>query len=188
MLNDVFMEVMVKKKKDNKDIMIIALLCVAALILSVFVLFLMLFLMSMGQNNPIASTMSSFGIFLLAGVWYGFYKLVGMRSVEFEYILTNSEMDIDKIMSKKSRKRIASFDFKSAEIVACVEDTMHNGKYKSNSEIEVIDARGDSQYNYVYFADVKIEDKQKRILFQPTSRMIESIKKFNPRNVFIYEG
>ena len=187
MLNDVFMEYMIKKKKDSKDIIFIVLLSVAAILLSLIILFFMIAFMGGGQNQ-LGSMFSSIGLLLVAGVWYGFYILVGMRSIEFEYILTNSEMDIDKIMSKKSRKRIASFDFKSAEIVACIEDSMHNAEYKNRKDIEVIDARGDSAYSKIYFADVKIDDKPKRILFQPTSKMLDSIKKFNPRNVFIYEG
>ena len=39
----------------------------------------------------------------------------------------------------------------------------------------------------IYFADVMIEGEQKRILFQPTSKMLDSIKRYNPRKVFIKE-
>ena len=43
-------------------------------------------------------------------IFLGAYKLYMMQSIEYEYIVTNSTMDIDKIIAKSSRKRIVSFD------------------------------------------------------------------------------
>ena len=183
MLNDVFMEYIVKKKKDQKDILIISALTLAALVLSIVLFFLMLIVSGAMQTGQ---GIFSIGFLLIAGVWYGYYLLVGMRNIEFEYILTNSEIDIDKIMSKKSRKRIASFDFKSAEIVACIKDNEHNAPYRNNTVTDVIDACGNKELTDVYFADVMIGDKTKRILFQPTSKMVEALWKFNPRAVKKY--
>ena len=39
----------------------------------------------------------------------------------------------------------------------------------------------------VYFVDYSQDSENYRVLFQPTSKMIESIKRFNPRNVFVME-
>ncbi|MDD6483521.1 MAG: hypothetical protein PUF72_02975 [Clostridiales bacterium] len=184
MMNDIFMEYMLRKQKDQKDIMIITGLAVLAVILSLVLIILMF---SVAAAMQTGQGIFSIGFLLLAGVWYGFYLLVGMRSVEFEYILTNSEMDIDKIMSKKARKRIASFDFKSAEIVACIDDNAHNADYRNKTVTDVLDVCGNKALSPVYFADVLMNDKPKRILFQPTSKMLETIRKYNPRNVFIFE-
>lgn len=40
------------------------------------------------------------------GSLYGGYILITNMSVEYEYIVTNGEMDIDKIIAKRRRKRL----------------------------------------------------------------------------------
>ena len=112
---------------------------------------------------------------LIAFAWYGAYLLMSMQNIEYEYILTNSEIDIDKIMSKKARKRIASFDFKEINICANINDNEHNHDYKNVT------------VSKTYFVDYSQDSENYRVLFQPTSKMIESIKRFNPRNVFVME-
>ena len=190
---DVFMEYLIKRKRDAKYNILSALLIFSALIVTIVLLFVTLALgMSMGSADngaaQFSSMFSGIGLLLIAGVWYGAYILINRRSIEYEYILTNSEMDVDKIMAKKRRKRMVSFDFKDAEIVADISDNMHNAEYKNAPEnIKVMDFTGNKSNGRIYFADVMIEGEQKRILFQPTSKMLDSIKRYNPRKVFIKE-
>ena len=47
-------------------------------------------------------------IIILAVAIYGTYKLISMLSIEYEYIYTNGEFDVDKIIGKSSRKRMVS--------------------------------------------------------------------------------
>ena len=112
---------------------------------------------------------------------------MSMQNIEYEYILTNSEIDIDKIMSKKARKRIASFDFKEINICANINDNEHNHDYKNVTVSKTFDVTGDKARGNVYFVDYSQDSENYRVLFQPTSKMIESIKRFNPRNVFVME-
>lgn len=189
---DVFMEYLIKRKRSAKDNVIVALLIVAALMVSL-VLFIALFIMSLSlagaqeQASQFSSLFLGLGLLLIAGVWYGAYILINRRSIEYEYILTNSEMDIDKIMAKKGRKRMISFDFKEAEIVANINDDMHNSAYKNSQDIKLQDFTGNKDNGNVYFVDISVEGERTRVLFQPTSRMMESIRKFNPSRVFIKE-
>ena len=179
MFSDVFIEQMVKKNFESKDWMIIAALGFAAVFLSILV-----FVLALG----ILPQLSTIGLLLIAGIWYGYYILVTRRRIEYEYILTNSEMDIDKIMAKRTRKRVASFDFKEAELVACVKDNSHNHVMKNaENNIKVLDYSGDSEHYDVYFADINLNGERRIILFRPTSKMLEGIKRFNPRNVHIME-
>ncbi len=54
-------------------------------------------------------------IFLgLAAFFYGLWLVTGM-GVEYEYIVTNTEMDIDKIIGKRKRKRMISIDLTRTE-------------------------------------------------------------------------
>lgn len=180
---DIFMEYLINRKKDVKDMVIISGLIAAGIVLT-FILVLVLLLFS---NVPMVG---SLGMLLIAGVWWGAYQLISRRNIEWEYILTNSEFDIDKIMAKKGRKRVLSIDFKEANLVASVEDAAHNYEYignQSSNNIKVMDFTGGKNVGATYFIDIAVNSERKFILFQPTSKMLEAIKKFNPRNVFIYE-
>ncbi|UKI37385.1 MAG: DUF6106 family protein [Clostridiales bacterium] len=48
---------------------------------------------------------SSFVLLIDAGVVYGAYILITHFNVEYEYILTNGDIDIDKIIAKKKEKK-----------------------------------------------------------------------------------
>lgn len=187
---DFYMEYMLKKKKDGRDIAIIAASVILAILLSI-VMFVVISATAYAlMGTQISSFAFSIGLVLIAFIWYGVYLVISSRNIEYEYILTNSEVDMDRIMSRKGRKRIASFDFKDAEIVANIEDNEHNFKYKNpENGIKVIDITGDKERGNVYFVDYFCGEKneKRRVLFQPTTKMIEAIKKVNPRNVFIYE-
>lgn len=182
MMSDLFMEYMVKRRYDTKDKVIVAALVFGGVILS-----LLIFLVAMYFTATGVSMAFSIALLVIAGIWYGVYILMGKRNIEFEYILTNSEIDIDKIMSKRGRKRVASFDFKQANLVASVNDNEHNHVYKNNNgSYKVLDfSANSSEMSDVYFVDINLEGERKIILFQPTQRMLDHIRVFNPQKVFI---
>ena len=53
--------------------------------------------------------LGSFGLLIVAAIFYGAYRLYMFFFIEYEYIITNGSMDIDKIIAKNSRKRLLSF-------------------------------------------------------------------------------
>ena len=110
---DIFYESIVRKKYEITDYLLAAAIAVAALILSMvlFVLILMF-----GQY------LSGIGLLLIVGVWWGAFRLIRGRSIEYEYILTNNELDIDKIIAQRGRKRLCSINFKEIEQCACISD------------------------------------------------------------------
>ena len=190
---DVFMEYLIKRHRDTKDYIIIGLIILGAIALSVVLLgalfVLSLSMSTMGENvAQFSSIVTSIGVLFIAGIWWLGVKLIRSRDVEFEYILTNSELDVDKIMSQKSRKRVISIDFKNIEIMANINDNDHNYGYINRTDnIRIYDVTGNKTNGNVYFVDTEIECENVRILFQPTSKMLDSIKKYNPGKIFIYE-
>lgn len=190
---DIFMEYLIKRHKDTKDYILTALIIMGAVVLSV-VLLIAMFVLSLSMSSAgqeagqFSSIVTSLGMLLVAGLWWGTVKLINYRSIEFEYILTNSELDVDKIIAKKGRKRVVSIDFKDIEIMANINDNEHNSEYKNKTEnVKVYDVTGNKANGNVYFVDTTIEGENARVLFQPTSKILESVRKFNPRNIFIYE-
>ena len=78
-------------------------------------------------------------------------------------------------------------DFKEINICANINDNEHNHDYKNVTVSKTFDVTGDKSRGNVYFVDYSQDSENYRVLFQPTSKMIESIKRFNPRNVFVME-
>lgn len=52
---------------------------------------------------------------ILCGAIYGAYWLISGMSIEYEYILTNGEIDVDKIIAQRKRKRLVTVSAKTFE-------------------------------------------------------------------------
>ncbi len=64
----------------------------------------------------LAIVFSFFSLILLVFVVLGgSVWLISNMDVEYEYIITNDEMDIDKIIGRRKRKRMITLDLRSAE-------------------------------------------------------------------------
>ena len=172
---DVIKEYIVKHKKTGKDTLmqfgVIFATFVACIIVSILTMIIF----------PILQSIS---IFLLVGVAYLGLRFLKNFNLEFEYIQTNNEIDIDKIIARSSRKRIVTIDFKNIEICAKVSDKEHKREYENTNILKTFDCTGDGG-DGVYFVDVPVDGGMNRILFQPPQSMIETAYKFNPRKVFI---
>ena len=169
---DIFCEYIVRHKKTAIDYLIIVGIEIAAVLLS--------FLILLFYNYTFG-----LGLLLIAAVWYGAYLVIRSRFVEYEYALTNNELDIDKIMAKKKRKRIITVDFKHIDICAAVKDSAYSSEFNNGQSItKTYDFSGLSEYE-VYFADFADSDGRTRILFNPTDKMKDSLRLINPRAVHI---
>lgn len=169
---DIFTEFIVKKKKETADYLIAAGLIFAALLLTFIFLF-----------TIVSKYLFGMGLLLAVGAWWGAIYLIRMRNVEFEYILTNAELDVDKIMARRRRKRVISVNFKEIEVCARIHDPDFKRQYDNKEGVTILNLAGDLAEENVYFADFSKDGAKKRILFQPNEKIIESVKKLNPRAV-----
>ncbi len=160
---DIFKEQILKVRKTPAEYILIAIIVIFAVVSSV-----LLFLYS--GKYP-------FFILLIVGIFYGSGKLLGMFSIEYEYIVTNSAIDIDKIISKSSRKRIASFE--SKDIIRCE---------KAVGTVPVTDATDrficcDKDDKNAYWILVNKNGKKTLIMFAPNEKIIEAIRLGAPKNM-----
>lgn len=88
---DTFVEQIVRKTKSAKEYGIIALTVLAALILTAALILFM---------PPL--------FVLVIAIGYGAYWLISSQNIEFEYSVTNGDIDIDQIIARRKRKRIVS--------------------------------------------------------------------------------
>lgn len=182
---DIFIEELVKKRKTGKDYAILAVLIFGGVIMSILLLVAILFgSMMLGEWGQITG---SIGMLLVAAVWYAVYIINNSRSVEYEYIVINSSLDIDKVMAKKRRKNVLELDIKDASVMACIDDEENNAVYKNiDRSVTVLDLSAKNPNLYTYFIDYTTDGNRQIVLFQPTSKMVEALWKFNPRAVKKY--
>lgn len=165
---DTFKEQLVRKMPDKNDqikkILIIFATCVLAVIC-----FLILF----------GSVYSFIGILLAAGVVYGGYYLLTSFLVEYEYILTNGDIDIDKITAQRSRKRLATIDLATATEFGEADGSL---SISPNETLIKADANDPNQRNYYVRANHKSLGAVVMI-FTPTEEMLELVKGSLPRKL-----
>lgn len=171
---DVYLEDLVKQKKTAKTYTLITLIILAAVILSVVLLFF----------SALLRSFAFIFLLLIAGVIYGAWFLIGTLRIEYEYIVTNGEMDVDKVMSQRKRKRLITVNLKSSELMAPV-----NGKFRHEFETKqvatTIDASVNKDQADAWFLIVNHPKKgMVKLIFTPNERIINSAKLVNPRNVF----
>lgn len=165
---DIFTEYIVKHRLEAKDVLI-----------QIGTGFLAMILTVLAFGLTAIPGISFLVTLIIAGIWYGAYWVIKSRYVEYEYILTNSALDFDKIMARSKRKRLLSLDLKEIEILAPV----NNDAYK-NQATKIYDCTGDGK-NGVYFIDFMGERGRERVLFQPSEKILDFAYKFNPSKIFI---
>ena len=110
---DVFTEYMVKKQKSGKDVFLQILCGVSAA--AVIVVALLLIPIVTLQFGQIGSMYTMLAPLIALGAGYGAWYLISSMNVEYEYILTNGEMDVDKIVARRRRKRMITVNARKFE-------------------------------------------------------------------------
>ncbi len=159
---DTFVEQLITIKKNFKTYLAYA--CITIVTLLIMALSLWIF----GKLAVVV-------VFL---VGYGAFKLYSMLNIEYEYIITNSTMDIDKIIAKSSRKRIVSFDIASVQRIEKYTGVLPHDIEKDC--IFVCNKTDDNTYILYYKQEGK---PQKAFVFAPNKKMIAGMKNFLPRHI-----
>lgn len=108
-------------------------------------------------------------LLLAAGaVWLSVYIMQGLN-VEYEYIVTNDDLDIDKITGKRKRKRLISVDLKSVdEFAPYLNDT------ELHSDVTVLAEDGTGIDMWYVFIETESTGKV-AIIFNPDERTRRNI-------------
>lgn len=161
---DTFFEQIVALRKNGKTFAVLAGIWLAAIFICGA---LFLFFRYIG----------AFFIFLIAGVIYGAVKLSGLLNVEYEYIVTNGTLDIDKIINKSSRKRVLTLELQTVSRI----EKYNPAQLKSVNPKEVViacDTEGKDAYLMVSSTEGKGTNY---LVFAPDERLRGAIVKFVPK-------
>lgn len=167
---DLFNEFIVERKKGAKDLMVIAAM-IAGVILLIFVL--MLF----------AQYLASFLLLLIVAVFYFLYIGISSMNVEYEYSVTNGELDIDKIIARRKRSKVISVHSRSFEYFAPYTPE-HKNTYEDSSITKRLDLTSNTGNERVYFAVYYKNNDKILFTFEPTQKMLDDFARYVPRRVF----
>lgn len=170
---DIFVEQIVKKESSGKDTVLKLLIGIGMAVLLAVCVFVTL-----------CTYWGSVAILVAFGICFGGYYLLTNFNCEYEYIVTNGEIDIDKIVAQ--RKRIRLITAKASTFEAF-------GEYKdapeAASDVTVVMATGineSSAETSVYYADFKHSSAGNvRLVFSPEEKVVEAISPFLPRQLKI---
>lgn len=161
---DTFFEQIIGIKKNGKSIVGVLGIWFLALLLSLTV-----FLFS--------GYLGAFFVLIIAGIIYGAYKLSSLFNIEYEYIITNGSMDVDKIVNKSSRKRVLSFELPN---VTRLEKYTPNILNNINAK-EVVFACNQNDDNAYLMVAEKDGGKASYLVFSPNDKIKSAIIKFVPK-------
>jgi len=168
---DTFKEQLVKRKKTAKDAAIKFCLIILVILLSL----------------PALYFLQAFGVLAIFALGFGAHFLMGFFNLEYEYIFTNGELDIDVIYNKSRRKRAMTIDMKSIEVFAHIDDTNH--AHAMNSAQEVRDFSG-GEHGPDTYAFLTIHDSKKvKVIVDPNEKMLKAFSTaISRRNFHLRSG
>ena len=167
-MSDLYIELLVKKKKTSTDTLLKALMIGVTVI---FVLGGILF-------NP---------IILIPAIVMGvvdYFKLPAL-DLEYEYLYVNGELDIDKIMSKQKRKRVGSYDMKKVELVA-PRKSHELDSFRNRKDLKVHDYSSMEENAKTFGMVINGEKGMELIYFDPNEAILKDMQRIAPRSVKLY--
>lgn len=170
---DTFLEYLMRKKPTGLDLLKQIGIVLAALVLCLLVLF----------GFPMISSFLNAYIFLaIAGVVYFALVLLRNFNLEYEYIFTNGDLDIDVVKARKTRKRMVSFNTKNIELMASDKNMTYKREFEG-AFAKKYDAVFDSAQGRVYHVIFSNNGERTLLTFQPPVKLLAAMQKMNPRLV-----
>ncbi|MDD3866498.1 MAG: DUF6106 family protein [Eubacteriales bacterium] len=167
-MNDTFIEKIVRRRKTSLDYLKIGGLILLALILFYLTL---LFAQYIGFLVPL----------VLVGLVYGLWFMISNMSKEYEYIVTNGDIDIDSIIARRRRKRVFSVRARDIEMMAPLDSDEYRQTMRSSPQLFDFTELKDKKENWFMLTEYK--GRRTVVLFEPDERMLVSMKRFNPSKI-----
>ena len=176
---DFFAEYMFRRMKTGMDKLLSVLYLLGALLLTALIAFIALFT---------GKFMVTVWFILVCAMWYFCYILIRRQSMEFEYIFTNGELEVDAIYAKSTRRTLVSV--RVTDIIHCAR--RDDARYEKNyddvpAHLLLINATSNAPGAKVYYADFMYNAERTRLLFEPNKKILDMMKKYNPKRIHIPE-
>ena len=164
-MNDSYTEWLVKRKAPAYNIIIKAVLIFLCLI------------------SAFLALTTVFGILVLTAVGAATYFIFQNLSLEFEYLLVNDQITIDKIMGRARRKKAWEGVLSEVQIVAPIDSYVL--KDYENPSMKILDFSSHIPHAKVYGMIHQGEGHTTKIIFEPNDRILQHIRQRSPRKVIL---
>ncbi len=162
--------------ENYKELLIRNKVRASGIVIRVLLVLLIVLLVFAGLMYPIF-------LLLAIGVGVGAYFAFMYTSVEYEYLILNKEISVDKIFGQSKRKNAEVLEMGRIEILAPATshelDSYHNNKVKTTDYSASADLDGMKLYEMYY-------EGNRRILLNLDAESVKMIKNYAPRKVFDY--
>jgi hypothetical protein len=156
-MGDVFKEQIIKRKPTLRDkVLRFFIIVIAALV------FLVVFFMLQG-----------IGVIIGFAVCFAAYMGMSYLNVEYEYVFTNGDLDIDIIYNRARRKRLFTGHVNNFEIMCHVEDKMHIGEFASAQETRDYSSGVVGPNTYAFLTTHN--SKRVKVIIEPNEKMLKAI-------------
>lgn len=162
-MSDTYVECLVKVKQSGAA----KFLKVLLIVLTVLCCLVMLFV-------PLA-----FLVAIAAGIGVYFVNLYS--DIEYEYLYLDKEINVDKVLARSKRKRVATFGVDRMEVFAPI-NSYHLDNFKKR-DVKVRDfSIGEVQQPDLRYA--MYYEGGEKIIFSPSENLVKALKNVAPRKVF----
>lgn len=161
---DTFCEQIVSIKKTGVAVALFLGLWFLAVLICVFA-----FLLFFGVNPAIPFLIS-------CGAIYGAYKISSLLNIEYEYIITNGTLDIDKIVNKSKRIRLTTVELGT---VSNLEKYNPQKNYGNDKSLPFACDKTDP--NAYFITAATQSGKVKSFVFAPNEKLQDAMVKFMPK-------
>ncbi len=124
--------------------------------------------------------------FVAIGGGYLVFILALYSNLEHEYIVTNGQLDIDRIYGKRRRKRFFSIDAKDIEILAPTSDSAYP-EYQKNSALKKLDLSSRSSERQ-WFLVGSYKGQRMLILVDGDQKVLEGLWRYSPSKIHYRPG
>jgi hypothetical protein len=130
--------------------------------------------------SPYLGAFNFLGVFIAAGAIYGAWVLITGMNIEYEYSLTNGELDIDTIIAQRKRKRLLSLKVRDVEDFGRYNAPEQEGKTYQTKIFACDHPLGEELW---YFVTQHREKGKTLVVFNASEKMLEGMKPFLPRSL-----
>lgn len=169
-MQDVFIEYLVKKQKTPATLLLKILVVLAAAVISFAAI---MFGGALGAFSIVAPL-------LAVGACYGAYYLITSMNIEYEYSVTNGELDIDQITAQRKRKRLVTVNCRDVEAFGKYKAAEHQGK---NYQTKVLACDYPDNPDLWYAAIRLKQSGLTLVVFNANQKMLDGMKPFLPRPI-----
>lgn len=162
---DTFVEQIIAKKKGGKEYAIIF-----GSIFGVLVVLALIFLF--------VPFLQFLFLFLVLGAGYGLWWLITSQNVEYEYSVTNGDIDIDQIIAQRKRKRVVSVSGAKIETFAPYVAAEHASRHYDRTVMAATSPAAEGLWCFTYRSK---KNGHTLVIFQPERRVLMALRNGLPK-------